>query len=112
MTIDWTNENVMPYIQELASRFITFKNITAVVQILVWIGILILGFFSIKWFIKWSKSEKYDKYTDDILLNLGIGFSTLFIILGIGFIIGNFCGIAQNILLPELTIIEYIQLYI
>lgn len=67
----------------------------------------------IKKLIKWKKSEKFEhtfEYTDangvfwaSIITTIGV------LILSICLILGNIFGIIQNICMPELTILEYIQ---
>lgn len=111
IVIDWTGENVLPYVQELATRFISFKNAQAiiwmVISFLVVIGCTI---FCVK-LNKWRKTNKIDIYDEEFI---GCTFAWVFAGMAIlGFVIAFFCnmnGLMQNIFMPEITIIEYLQM--
>ena len=112
IVIDWSNQNIMPYLQELLKRFICYQNITACVWIIISIAMTICGVIMLKFLNKWRKSDGYnsDSYDDDELLAaLGYIFSILIIALGIGLIIGNTLGIVKNICMPEMVVYEYIK---
>lgn len=109
--IDWSNQNIIPYLQELLKRFICYRNITACVWIIISIAMTISGVVMINFLNKWRKSENYDSdyYADDELLAIcGYIFSICIIALGIGLMIGNILGIAKNICMPEMVVYEYI----
>ena len=100
----------MPYLQDLIRRFICFRNITAGVQIITSIFIIILGVIIFKFMNKWKKSDNYgSEYDDDSYLYLGYILSVGMIALGITLIIGNIIGIAKNMCMPELVAIEYLK---
>lgn len=112
IVIDWSSQNIMPYLQELLKRFICYQNITACVWIIISIAMTICGVIMLKFLNKWRKSDGYnsDSYDDDELLAaLGYIFSILIIALGIGLIIGNTLGIVKNICMPEMVVYEYIK---
>ena len=112
IVIDWSNQNIIPYLQELLKRFICYQNITACVWIIISIAMTISGAVMIKFLNKWRKSDNYDKdyCGDDIILALlGYIFSISIIALGIGLIIGKILGIAKNICMPEMVLYEYIK---
>lgn len=109
IVIDWSSQNIIPYLQELLKRFICYRNITACVWIIVSIAMTISGFVMIKFLNKWRKSENYDSdYYGDVAL-LGYIFSICMIALGIGLIIGNILGIVKNICMLEMVVYEYIK---
>lgn len=110
--IDWNNQNILPYLQELLKRFICYRNITACVWIIISIAITIIGIAMVKLLNKWEKNDDYDDsyFSDDVELAIvGYIFSICIITLGIGLIIGNIVGIAKNICLPEMVVYEYIK---
>lgn len=111
IVIDWSNQNIIPYLQELLKRFICYRNITACVWIIISIAMMIVGAIMIKFLNKWRKSDNYDTgYNDDeTLAGLGYVFSIFIIAIGIGLIIGNILGIAKNICMPEMVVYEYIK---
>ena len=106
--IDWSNQNIIPYLQELLKRYICYQNITACVWIIISIAITVGGVVMIRSLNRWRKSDDYDDYDDDILALLGYIFSVFIIALGIGLIIGNMFGIIKNVCMPEMVIYEYI----
>ena len=108
IVIDWSNQNIIPYLQELFKRFICYRNITACVWIIISIAITIRGVVMFRSLNKWRKSDDYDDYDDDILALLGYIFSVFITALGIGLIIGNMFGIIKNVCMPEMAIYEYI----
>ena len=108
IVIDWSNQNIIPYLQELFKRFICYRNITACVWIIISIAITISGVVMFRSLNKWRKSDDYGDYDDDMLVGLGYIFSISIIALGIGLIIGNMFGIIKNVCMPEMAIYEYI----
>ncbi len=110
--IDWSNQNIIPYLQELLKRFICYRNITACMWILISIAITIIGIVIVKLLNKWRKTDNYNNKSfndDEALAGLGYILSICIIGLGIGFIIGNIFGIVKNIYLPEMVVYEYIK---
>ena len=108
IVIDWSNQNIIPYLQELLKRFICYRNITACVWIILSIAMTISGVGMIRALNEWRKSNDYGDYDDDTLVELGYIFSVFIIALGIGLIIGNVFGIIKNVCMPEMAIYEYI----
>lgn len=112
IAIDWTSQNIMPYLEDLASRYIAYNNLIAIVQIVISIILIIIGTVCIIKLLKWKNGENYnDSYLSDdpTICVLGIVGASMLIALGIGLIIGNTIGIIQNVCMPEITILEYIK---
>lgn len=110
IVIDWSNQNIIPYLQELLKRFICYRNITACVWITISIAMIIGGIVMVKFLNKWRKSENYDSdYDDEAIAAVGYIFSICIIALGIGLIIGNILEITKNICMPEMVVYEYIK---
>ena len=111
IVIDWSNRNIIPYLQELLKRFICYRNITSCVWIIISIAMTISGVVMIRFLNKWIKSDNYDKNycsDDDMLAAMGYIFSISIIAVGIGLIIGNMFGIVKNVCMPEMVVYEYI----
>ena len=114
IAIDWSSQNVLPYLQDLMNRFIALKNIETIIWIIVSTIISIISFVflykSIKAIIKHLKEDEYY----DIWLN---GFGLLMSVLIFGFLtfiilailISNIFTLAQNLYTPEITILNYIK---
>lgn len=111
IVIDWSNQNIMPYLQELLKRFICYQNITACIWIIISIVMTISGVAIFKFLNKWKKSENYDDnyINNELLATFGYIFSICTIALGVGLIIGNMLGIVKNICMPEMVVYEYIK---
>ena len=112
VVIDWSNQNIVPYLQELLKRFICYQNITAGIWIIISVAIIIGGVIMLKFLNKWKKSDDYDSNycsDDDVLAAVGYILSVCIIALGIGLIIGNILGITKNICMPEMVVYEYIK---
>lgn len=112
IVIDWSNQNIVPYLQELLKRFICYQNITAGIWIIISVAIIIGGVIMLKFLNKWKKSDDYDSSycsDDDALAAVGYILSVCIIALGIGLIIGNILGITKNICMPEMVVYEYIK---
>lgn len=109
IVIDWSNQNIIPYLQELLKRFICYRNITAGVWIIISIAITISGVVMIRSLNKWKKSEDFNCYDDgESLAIAGYAFSIFIIALGVGLIIGNVFVIIKNVCIPEMVVYEYI----
>lgn len=111
IAIDWTSQNVMPYIQDLGERFIKYRTATGILQIIICAIILIISIIATKKLIKWSKSEEFNTgYNDDgCLFVIGMFFTITIAITAVCFISSNIFEITQNIFMPEITIIDYLK---
>nr|DAF14859.1 MAG TPA: hypothetical protein [Caudoviricetes sp.] len=112
VVINWSNQNIIPYLQELLKRFICYRNITACICIIISIAMTISGVVMIRFLNKWRKSENYDSdynIDNELLAILGYIFSICIIATGIGLMIGNIFGIVKNICMPEMVVYEYIK---
>ena len=122
ITIDWTKENVMPYIEELCQQIIKFETISYVyLLILCLLGIAIF----VGWFVVFAKTYKLAKntrndnfcweswYGGDIETSiLGVILTIVAIIIGMFSTVGLFSIIYDLIkisCLPELYLLDFIQ---
>ena len=113
IAIDWTAENVMPYVQDLGSRFVSYTFIMTIISLSLKFAILFIGLYifyrSIKWY---SRLKKEGNTNDDGPFVLGcVGL----VIAGIGLVFLLLTGwpniktiIACNYI-PEAIIIDYIK---
>ena len=105
IAIDWSNQNIVPYIQELVGRFIKWEIGTSILWIVLGLFFIILNGVLIKPVFNKIKNASYD---EDMWIFLIVVNIVLFIV---GFII-VFCqgfDIIKTIYLPELKLYEYIQ---
>ena len=114
VAIDWTSENILPYLQDLMSRFIGLKNVQAIIWLVISAVVILLTILVIIGTIKYIK--KQDKasyeYEDKVfvcgLIDFTIG---MLAIIFLTILLCNTFGLIQNIYTPELTLLEYITNY-
>lgn len=93
LTIDWTSENVLPYVQTLCDKYINWEIASSIIWIVIGITCIVLSVIFIK--ILWD---------DDI----GCIF---FALLAVGIVIigAQAFDIVKCICFPELQVFEYVQ---
>lgn len=106
IAIDWTSQNVLPYLQDLMTRFISLQNTKAIIWIVI-LSILIL--LTVTVMIIGIKSAREDEDYEEFESRVGLGI--IFIIILCIPLLCNIFGLMQNIYTPELTIIDYISNY-
>lgn len=106
IAIDWTSQNVLPYLQDLMTRFISLQNTKAIIWIVI-LSILIL--LTVTVMIIGIKSTGEDEDYEEFESCVGLGI--IFIIILSIPLLCNIFGLMQNIYTPELTIIDYISNY-
>ena len=112
IVIDWSNENVLPYIQELARRFIIYRTAMGIMAIVISVILIVIFGIGMKKLLEWRKSEKFSEniWDDDLFIFfLAMIGCVIGICIAAGVIIGNTSGIIKNLIMPELTILEYIK---
>lgn len=111
IAIDWTSQNVLPYLQDLMNRFIGYKNVVAIVWIIISIIMLGLSVFGLIKLFKWKKSDKYNFYDDSFCFGAILVAIIVLMIILIITLACNTQGLIQNIFIPELSILDYITYY-
>ena len=125
IAIDWTAENVMPYVQELAEKIVTYKIVTesiwVVLSALIFLGccgyavILYKGYQTCKktendtWLIETYKSFYSERRFDlsDIGITASIIVSCVAVVSVIALCVCCSC-LLKWIFIPELQLIEYV----
>ena len=118
IAIDWTNNNVMPYIEQLGNKIVTYDIYMSIMWLVVGCIPLTIAFL-IKKFLNKKKLEAEDKpnnyyFTDGTLNEKAEDcYFIVGILLVVAIVIGiaNMQGIIQDIIFPEKTIIEFITPY-
>lgn len=65
LAIDWTSENVYPYLQKLSGKYVRYELITSVLWLLFSVGLIILGIYLInKGKCYFKKADEDIKYSD------------------------------------------------
>ena len=112
IVIDWSNENVLPYLQVLSHIFIIYRTAMGIMTIVISVILIVIFGIGMKKLLEWRKSEKFSEniWDDDLFIFfLAMIGCVIGICIAAGVIIGNTAGIIQNLTIPELTILEYIK---
>ena len=105
LAIDWTNENVLPYVTVLCTKLVTFEIWTSVA----WLAISVVTALSAIIIIKKHKEPFKECISDDVFGPLlGIALGLLFIVCAAG-IISQTMQIIKCVTFPELFIFEYVK---
>lgn len=110
IAIDWTSANVLPYLQQLCGKYVTYEIATSVVWILIGICLLFVG----KYVIEKAK-QCWKKYKENTYSNYDYGTIMLgilagcVIIGGIAVILCQTFDIVTCIIFPEKIIIDEIK---
>lgn len=110
LAIDWTSANVLPYLQQLCGKYVTYEIATSVVWMLIGICLLFIGKYVIekaKYCWEKYKEERYSDYDLGAIL-LGI-LAGCVIVGGIVVILCQTFDIVTCITFPEKIIIEELQ---
>ena len=99
VTIDWTSENVLPYIQTLCGKYINWEIATSIVWIVIGLILIILAIISFK------GAKDPDIYDEGFLYMVFV----ILLILGVIVMFAQVFDIIKCIYIPELQIYEYIK---
>ena len=103
VTIDFTNENVLPYLSTLCEKYIHWEIASSIM----WIVLSLIGISCI--IVAWRFAYKnYKKTDDDMWLVVVSFFGGIFSLLLIALICGRIYEIIQCLTFPEMAICEYI----
>ena len=106
--IDWSNKNVMPYLEELMRRFIAWEIATSIIWIILGVVMTSLGGAFTRHI--WKNRDSYNYFG-----NPDEGITWLFIlclallVVGIPVVITQCFDICRAVYLPEMTIYQYID---
>ena len=120
IAIDWTSNNVIPYIQQLGNKIITYDICVSIMWLVIGSAIPLTIAILIKKFLNKKKLEvkefrNYYYFSYGGLYELAwYCYLIIGILLVIAIVIGTISlqSIIQDILFPEKTIIEFITQYI
>ena len=119
IAIDWTSNNVIPYIQQLGNKIITYDICNSIVWLVIGSVIPLTVAILIKKFLNKKKLEAKetinDYYYTDGSLDSGAFYCyamiIILIIIAIILTTSNIESIIQDVVFPEKTIIEFITQY-
>ena len=112
IAIDWTSENVMPYLQDLFTRFINYKIGTTIMWIVICVMFLIASVIILVKSLKGFKEEN-DKYFCDmnefrqIYCVIGAFVALVICIMTPINLVINTDDLIKELTIPELVIYDY-----
>lgn len=107
VVIDWTQQNVQPYIQDLMHRVVQYELVTSIVLTIIWLCIIILCIIAF-----WRGFKGLTKPNSDDMFYIWTSImfiAFLFFVVGFCFCSDEIDDIIQCIFLPEKVFIEEIQ---
>lgn len=99
VSIDWTSENVLPYVQTLCGKYINWEIATSIVWIVIALILIILAIISFK------GARNPDIYDEGFLYMVFV----ILLFFGVVMIFCQIFDIIKCIYIPELQIYEYIK---
>ena len=99
IAIDWSSENVLPYLKDLMSRFVKYETATSILWML--LGVIILS-VCLAFAIRMFKSDDFDTQCLAVL-------PCMIALIGVAIIVCQAIDIITVNTIPEKTIIEYIN---
>ena len=110
LAIDWTSANVLPYLQQLCGKYVTYEIATSIVWMLIGICLLFVGKYAIGKAKQYWKKYKEDTYSDYDVATVILGILAGCVIVGgIIVILCQTFDIITCITFPEKIIIEELQ---
>lgn len=106
IVVDWTNDNVMTYLQDLLGRYVNYEIATSIVWMIAGLLLLIISFICYKRYGKAYQRYTQDDDYDECGWMIIIGVVSL--LLGVLVIGTQVFDIIKCVYLPELKIYEYI----
>lgn len=123
VVIDWTSENVIPMLEVLYEKFITYSLVMSIVTEILGVLLIILASKMLKYFIKCYKNCN-DTLTDNLLVErccgnqpTGLGICCIFAIaimgsLGGALFLCELPNLIKLLTIPELYVFEYLKAYL
>lgn len=109
LAVDWTAANVLPYVQNLCGRVVTFSIAESIAYIVFAIVFLAISFFGFKFMLKKGAADCWDSegwMIGAAFTGIAFGFCLLVCLIGIPIWTMD---IIQACTIPELTVIETIE---
>lgn len=111
VAIDWTSQNALPYVQELASRIVKFEVATSVL----WTIVGAMMVISFRWWMplvrnltRKEKEKPYKMY--DFYKSLATAGMIITMLIGVLMIFQQTYDVIECVILPEAVVLRYLGL--
>ncbi len=105
VTIDWTNSNVLPYVEQLCTKYIKWEIVTSIAWLIIGIIGIIISAIVLRWCYKRYNTKCYLDDLEYILIACSL-IAVFTCIILIGF---EMFDIIECCAFPEKAIYDYIQ---
>ena len=108
VAIDWSNENIMPYLNGLVDRFIKWEIACSIFAIAISIVLIVIGIYGLKCCFERKNKWCLIGELDESITWLWTG-TVAVLIAGILVFLCDCADLIQVIYLPEMAIYDYVQ---
>ena len=111
IAIDWTSQNVVPYLKELVGRFINYEVVTSIFWIIVGVIAIIIPVIVIKKISKYAEKEIEEDYYSDwrFYWVVTIIFGSFIVFTFLIMILFQIYDIIECYTIPEKVIFDYLN---
>ena len=113
IAIDWTGENVLPYIETLYGKLINYEVGTSIVYIVIFLALIAGSIVAIKKFKPVFKNGLDNSKSYEIGWEMATAFSIIglvfFYIISLIVVVGQIMDIVKCMTFPEMYVFEYVQ---
>lgn len=103
LAIDWTSENVVPYLTTLATKLVTFEIWTSVA----WLAFILIGLLAA--ILLFRKCRQIDTIEDEMLVAISIPVGLFGGAIAIAGLISQVMDIIKCLTFPEMYVFEYVK---
>ena len=109
LAIDWTSDNVLPYLSELSNKYINWRISSDIFYLILSVAMILISILS--WIVLNKKYDGYSDWEDFMRVLIAI---VCFCVIGIFFIVllVNCYDIIKCCTCPEIAIAGYIKAYL
>ncbi len=111
VTVNWTEENVLPYIQILCEKYVRWEIWMSATNIIFLLAMLMFSIWCMRMWIRWRQKDENQLYHEDFDIIMGVMSWIVVIAVAIGcicFIPSEIQDIITCCCFPELQLCKYI----
>lgn len=107
IVIDWSSQNVMPYLTDLADRVVKYEVYSSLTKVILW---LLLTYITVRFTIIACKKED-ELYERDLewLSSVGVTLSGIFIFVAVIIVVCQLSDVVTALTIPEKILIYELQ---
>ena len=106
MSIDWTQNNIIPYLQEICNKYVNYEIATSIVWIVVGVLLLVAAIWAVKKAIEINNDTSIDEDVTALLVCMLVVLAVALSVIGMITILEQVFDIITCYTFPEKIIIE------